>query len=261
MFQTSVLTSGSKGNCILVKNHGTQIIIDAGISYKYYAECMTNLGLDPNDLEGIFISHEHSDHVNGAGVLHRKTNAPIFISHPTFVYSEKKIGKINNEPVYFEIGKAVEIGSLIVHPFNSPHDAVDSCNFIIHPKDNDAKQLIIATDLGHAHNLLKNKLLKATTIIIESNHDVNMLKNGPYDWHLKQRILSKNGHLSNKQTTDLIKEIVHDKHDRIILAHLSEINNLPDLALSEMKNMLDSINANINLHVSSQTKHTELFVI
>ena len=261
MLQTSVITSGSKGNCILVKYEDTQIIIDAGISYRYYAECMNQLGLDPKNLSGIFISHEHGDHVGGAGVIHRKTNAPIYITSPTYVYSEKKIGKMNEEPVFFVIGDYIEIENLILHPFNSPHDAVDSCNFIIHTKDNDKKQLLIATDLGYAHNLMKNKTTKATTIILESNHDVNMLKNGPYDWALKQRILSRTGHLSNKQAQELIQETINEKHDRIILAHLSEINNLPDIAFSEMKSILDKLDSKVKLHVASQYECSELFEV
>ena len=261
MFQTSVITSGSKGNCILVKNGSTNIVIDAGMSFKHYAQCMTNIGLDPTKLDAIFVSHEHSDHVGGAGILHRKTKSPIYISHPTFVYSEKKIGKLYDEPYYFEIGEYIKVGSLIVHPFNSPHDAVDSCNFLIHPVDDDKKQLLIATDLGFAHNLLKVNLKKATTIILESNHDVKMLREGPYEWYLKQRILSKTGHLSNEQATNLIEEILSENHDRIILAHLSEINNTPELAFSQMKKMLDFMQAKTDLIVSSQYQNTPLFKI
>jgi len=261
MFKTSVITSGSKGNCILVTNGSTQIVIDAGLSFKYYAECMKILGLDPTHLDAIFISHEHGDHVGGAGVLHRKTNAPIHISSPTFVYSEKKIGKLSKEPIFFTIGDYIEIGSLLVHPFRSPHDAIDSCNFIIHPKDDDKKMLLVATDIGYVQNLLKNKISKATTLILESNHDVNMLKNGPYDWHLKQRILSKKGHLSNKQAQDVIEETITDKHKRLILAHLSEINNLPEIAFNEMKYVLDKLKSNVELTVSEQNTCTELFEV
>ena len=259
MFQTSVITSGSKGNCILVKNRDTQIVIDAGMSYKYFAKCMVELGLLPDKLDAIFISHEHSDHVGGAGILHRKTHAPIYITHPTFVYSEKKIGKINNEPFHFVTGDYVQVGSLIIHPFNSPHDAIDSCNFLIHTDDNDHKQLLIATDLGFAHNLLINNIKKATTIILESNHDVKMLKEGPYEWYLKQRILSKMGHLSNVQAAELIEETLTDRHQRIVLAHLSEINNTPELAYHQMRNMLDRLQAKIDLTVSSQYEATPLF--
>jgi phosphoribosyl 1,2-cyclic phosphodiesterase len=261
MFQTSVLASGSKGNCFLVKNKDTQILIDAGITFKNYQNCMTKLDLDPYKLDAIFISHEHSDHVGGAGVIHRKTNVPIYISQPTFTYSQKKIGNINTEPIFFDTGDYVQVKDLIVHPFASSHDAIDSCNFIVYPTDDDTKKLAIVTDCGFATNLLRNNLKKVTTIIIESNHDVQMLKTGPYEWYLKQRILSRTGHLSNEQTTDLIEEIFNDKIDRIVLAHLSEINNTPEIAYNHMKQMLDRLRAKVGLHISEQYSHTPLFLV
>lgn len=261
MFQVSVLTSGSKGNCILIKYEDTQILVDAGISYKKYSQFMKQLDLNPDSLSAIFISHEHSDHVGGAGVLHRKINSPIYITNPTWMYSYNKIGKINTEPHFFNIGEYIKVGSLVIHPFTSSHDAVDSCNFLIHPFDNDKRQLAIATDLGFAHNLLKNYLSKSTTIVLESNHDVKMLKNGPYDWYLKQRILSKTGHLSNEQASEIIENILNDKHERIILAHLSEINNKPEIAYSQMEFTLNKMQANTQLSISSQYDCTPLFEI
>ena len=261
MFQTSVLTSGSKGNCILVKNHDTQIVIDAGISYIRYATFMKEIGLDPLKLDAIFISHEHSDHVSGAGILHRKTKAPIYITEPTFRYSENKIGKLHSEPKFFESGDHITLGNLVIHPFNSSHDAIDSNNFLINPIDNEEKKLVIAIDLGFAHNLLKHHLKRANTIILESNHDVQMLRDGPYDWHLKQRILSKTGHLSNDQASELIKEVINENHKRLILAHLSEINNTEEKAFEQMKCILDTIKSRVSLHVSTQYVNTPLFEV
>jgi len=261
MFQTSVLSSGSKGNCFLVKNGKTQILIDAGISYKKYSQAMTDLGLEPTKLDAVIISHEHSDHIGGAGVIHRKTNAPIYITEPTWTYSTKKIGKLNTEPHFFNTGDSIRVGSLMIHSFTSPHDAMDSNNFIVHPVDDDKKQLGIATDLGFAHNLLKHNLSKATTIILESNHDVTMLKTGPYEWFLKQRILSKTGHLSNEQACSLVEEIINDKHERLILAHLSETNNDPEIAHTQMAFLLNKLKSKIKLSLSSQTEHTELFSV
>jgi len=259
MFQTSVLSSGSKGNCFLVKNGSTQILIDAGITYKKYSQAMIDLGLDPNKLDAIIISHEHSDHVGGAGVLHRKTNSPIYITEPTWKDSIKKIGNMNAEPHFFDTGDFMHIGSLIIHSFTSSHDAADSNNFIIHPHDDDKKQLLIATDLGFAHNLLKYNLSKATTIVLESNHDVQMLKTGPYEWYLKQRILSKTGHLSNEQACDIMEDVINDNHERLILAHLSETNNTPEIAYGQMAFLLGKIQSKIKLSLSSQHEHTELF--
>ncbi|MCK9328935.1 MAG: MBL fold metallo-hydrolase [Candidatus Cloacimonetes bacterium] len=261
MFQTSVITSGSKGNCILVKNNDTHILIDAGISFKKFSEFMTELQLDPLKIDAIFISHEHTDHVCGAGVLHRKIKAPIFITPDTYNCATKKIGKIHFEPHFFDIGSSLQIGSLIVNPFLSSHDAVDSCNFVIHPFDNDNKQLTIATDLGFAHNLLKNYLKQSSTIILESNHDVDMLMNGPYEWHLKQRILSKLGHLSNIQASEIVENIITDSLKRIFLAHLSEINNTPQIAYKQMENTLSYLQAKTDLKLTSQYQCTPLYEI
>jgi phosphoribosyl 1,2-cyclic phosphodiesterase len=166
---------------------------------------------------------------------------------------------MNFKPCIFEVGNYIQIGSLIVHPFISSHDAVDSSNFIINAKERESKKLAIATDLGYAHNLLKNYLKQATTIILESNHDVEMLRTGPYEWYLKQRILSKTGHLSNEQATELIKDIINDRHERLILTHLSEINNTPEIAFAQMKEMLTRIKAKIDLHIASQYECTPLF--
>ena len=259
MFQTSVLMSGSKGNCFLVKYEDTQIIIDAGITYKKYAQFLSELNLDPDKLDAIFISHEHGDHVAGAGVLHRKTGAPLYFTNSTYTYSQKQLGNLQFPPVFFNVGDYINIGDLIIHPFFSAHDAIDSCNFLIYPESDDQRKLAIVTDLGHAHILLKNYLSKATTIILESNHDVTMLKNGPYEWYLKQRILSKTGHLSNDQARELMEEVINENHKRLILTHLSEINNTPEIAFACMNKMLKKIDSKIALHVASQHECTELF--
>jgi len=259
--KTSILASGSKGNCFYISHKDTTILIDVGVTFKYYCECLGQLNLDPQRLDAIFISHEHGDHVNGAGVMHRKTNAPIYLSEPTMMYSLKKIGSLNAQPKNFDIGKDVIIKDLTIHPFTSSHDAIDSCHFLVHPTGDPAKTLAIVTDCGYPTTLLKENLAKSTTIILESNHDVTMLKTGPYEWYLKQRILSKTGHLSNDQANELIKEIYHHNIRRIVLAHLSEINNTPEIAYTQMKKTLAELQAKAELHIASQDKCTELFEV
>jgi len=251
--------SGSKGNCFLVKDEKTQILVDAGITYKKYTEFMTELKCDPLDLAGILISHEHSDHISGAGVLHRKTKTPLYISQNALPCIDKYLGTLVQEPITFLVGDYIEVGSLIIHPFISSHDAIDSCNFLIYPQHEEERKLAIVTDLGIAHNLLKKYLSSCSTIILESNHDVSMLKKGPYPWPLKQRILSKTGHLSNEQARALMEEVISQNHKQIILTHLSEINNTPEIAYREMKNMLININSQTKLFVASQYQCTELF--
>lgn len=261
MFETSIITSGSKGNCILVKNNDTTILFDAGISFKKLSELLTSIDINPMKIDAIVISHEHSDHVGGAGVLHRKTKAPVYITSETFKYSQKKIGKLDFNPVFFETGAYFQIKNTLVLPFLSSHDAADSCNFFVHPYDDDKNAVTIATDLGYAHNLLKSFLKKSTTIILESNHDVDMLKTGPYDWHLKQRVLSKLGHLSNLQASELVEEVINDNLKRLFLAHLSEINNTPQLAYNQMNFTLHKLGAKTDLKLTSQYECTPLFKI
>jgi len=259
--KTSVLASGSKGNCFFITHADTHIVIDAGVTYKYFSQCLSDLGLDPQKLDAIFITHEHGDHVNGAGVLHRKTGADIYITENTYIYATKKIGDMHTDPITFNIGKDIHIKDLTIHPFASSHDAIDSCHYLIHPRDNHSKILAVVTDCGFPTKLLKNNLAKATTLILESNHDIQMLMTGPYDWQLKQRIRSNVGHLSNLQATELVSEIYHSGIDRIILAHLSEINNTPQIAYDQMKQTLLEIKAKADLRVSKQDSCTELFEV
>ena len=184
MFQTSVIASGSKGNCFLVRTENTHILIDMGVTFKYFCNCMDSLGLDPYKIDAIFVSHEHNDHVGGVGVLNRKTSAQIHMTLPTLTYSEKKLGNLRSEPIIFETGDKITVNDLVINPFSSSHDAVDGCNFIIYTVDNPERKLAIVTDTGYATKLLKNNLSQVTTMILESNHDVHMLKTGPYEWYL-----------------------------------------------------------------------------
>jgi phosphoribosyl 1,2-cyclic phosphodiesterase len=262
-FQTSVLASGSKGNCFFVRNGDTQILIDAGITHKYYFNALTNLNINPNKLDAIFLSHLHSDHISGSGVISRKTGCPIYVSSKNRLYflAKKLIHEDSQNLLTFKNGENIIINNILIQPFSSSHDSLDSCNFMIKKDDNSTQNLIIVTDTGYATNQLKHKLKSATTIIIESNHDVKMLRNGPYDWHLQQRILSRTGHLSNEQCSLLIEEILNENHKQIVLAHLSEINNTPTLARNQMENTLKKLNFKINLYISSQNQETKLIDI
>ncbi len=259
MLKTSVITSGSKGNCILASSGNTNLLIDAGITFKKLNQALQTFEIPSEKINGILISHEHSDHVNGAGVLCRKTKAPLYITVQTYRRCKEKLGELPYPPVHFEVGDTIRINDLTVKTFTSSHDAIDSCNFVIFHQDYPDKQLAIATDLGYSPQILINNLREATTIILESNHDVKMLLEGPYDWHLKQRIKSNVGHLSNEQAVGVISQIISDKLEHLFLAHLSEINNSPDLAYNLMNNFLTSISATTKLIMTSQTEHTPLF--
>lgn len=161
-------------------------------------------------------------------------------------------------PTHFENGTSFKIGNLQITPFSSSHDVVDGSNFTIKKTDNSRRKLAIVTDLGYPSRLTIQKLKDVTTIILESNHDEKMLIEGPYPWELKQRVKSREGHLSNSQAVGLTSKIIHSGLKNIILAHLSEQNNSPELAYEVMNNFLKQINFTLNLIVSDQYNPTDL---
>lgn len=258
MFQTSVLVSGSKGNSVLVRTGDTALLLDAGVAAKTIFAAMDALRVPRESIQGIVVSHEHSDHIRGVGVVARALKIPVFINEDTYCYCSERLGKLPWEPVFFETGQSFQIGDIIVHPFSSSHDAVDSCNFTFRRTEDEERRLGVATDLGYPTNLSIENLKRCTTLVLESNHDLQMLMNGPYEWHLKQRVKSRLGHLSNDQAVGLISNIMHHELDNLVLAHLSEINNHPDLAIGAMRDYLSSLRRDLRLLVASQYEHTPL---
>ncbi|MEA1973245.1 MAG: MBL fold metallo-hydrolase [Candidatus Cloacimonadota bacterium] len=258
MFQVAVLASGSKGNAFLVRTNKTKILVDVGLSGKKLFGLMDKLDLSKDKISAIIISHEHSDHVKGAGVVCRKLKIPLYISKHTYFASKKKINKVD-EIHYFNTSEKFIIDDLEILPFQSSHDAVDSHNFILQQENNHEQKLGIITDLGYATKLHNLRLKNVTTILLESNHDPKLLLDGPYPWELKQRVKGRNGHLSNEQAVGLITNIMSPVLKNIILVHLSETNNKPNIAYSTMKNYLDSLKSTIFVCVSSQYEPTKIF--
>jgi len=258
MFQTSVLVSGSKGNSVLVRTDETAILLDAGMPAKTIFAALDSLSVPRESIKAIVVSHEHSDHIRGVGVVARALGIPIFANEDTYCYCFDRLGKLPWEPVFFETGRGFQIGDLLVHPFSSSHDAVDSCNFTFRRVDDEERKLGVATDLGYPTHLAIDQLSHCTTLVLESNHDLNMLMTGPYDWALKQRVKSRLGHLSNEQAVGLISAVLHHGLDNLVLAHLSETNNHPDLAYRVMHDYLNSVRRDIRILVAGQTEHTPL---
>lgn len=261
MFRVCVLFSGSKGNSTLVYSDNAMILLDAGLSAKRIFTSIQNIGLDFKRLNGIFISHEHSDHISGAGVINRKLKIPIHLSYSTFEECCHKIGKLKCDVKLFNVGEKITVGDLTVTTFDSSHDAIDSCNFIVTQDGNQNQKLALSTDLGFTSKLMLNKLKDVTTLIIESNHDEKLLLQGTYPWELKQRIRSNKGHLSNKQAVGCVSQIMHPYLKNIVLAHLSEENNDPQIAEKEMSSYLDEIKAETNLFVANQKISTPIIDI
>lgn len=228
-----VLASGSKGNAIYLSDGVTSILIDAGLSATEIKRRLKSRGLNPRDLDAIIVTHEHSDHIQGVGVLSRQLKLPIYLSRSI----EKKVaaGYGVHDIRTFNSGSTFQIDNLVVHPFAVSHDAADPVGFTI---GQNGSRIGVATDLGAVTSRLKDNLKDCHLLILEANHDSDMLINGPYPWYLKRRIQSRSGHLSNEQSRHLLMELQHQGLKHVILAHLSQTNNAPHKVLAEVSRAL-----------------------
>jgi phosphoribosyl 1,2-cyclic phosphodiesterase len=241
-----ILASGSKGNAVFVSGGAASILIDAGLSGVEIERRLKSRGLDPKNLDAILVSHEHADHIQGVGVLSRRYRLPVYISAKTQIAASSQLGSLHDLKT-IECGTPFAINDLAIHPFSISHDAADPCGFTI--RHNQTK-IGIATDLGIATAMVKEHLKECSLLILEANHDEEMLINGPYPWPIKQRIKSRTGHLSNAASGTLLKELQHDCLKHVMLAHLSEINNTPQKAAREVGRALTRCKA--RLHIASQ---------
>lgn len=238
------LYSGSSGNCIFVSGGGSKILIDAGLPGKSIEGALKNIGESPEEIDAIFITHEHTDHTKGAGVLSRKYNIPIYTKEPTWNSMSSTIGKIKEHNIkLIDSSSCISINNMDIINFKIPHDAASPCGYSIHA---DNKKVCIATDIGHFSDDVKNSIEDANVILLESNHDVEMLKFGPYPYPLKRRILSDIGHLSNEDCGKAILGVVGNNHKTVVLGHLSKTNNYPDLAYQTVLNILNENGVKLN---------------
>ena len=229
------IASGSSGNCIYVGNDNTHILIDAGISGKRVEQGLSEIGIKPNELSGILVTHEHADHIAGIGVLSRRYEIPIYASKGTIegIRESKSAGQIN-EDLVTEISPDVSffVNDLKVNPVSVSHDAKEPVAYRIF---SDKQSIGVCTDLGKYDDHIVEGFKGVNTLLIEANHDVNMLQVGRYPYPLKRRILSDKGHLSNENCGRLLCELLHDDLGTIILGHLSEENNLAELAYETVR--------------------------
>lgn len=220
----SLLASGSKGNAVYVESGDTRLLIDAGLSGVEIIKRLNSIGVNETDLHAILISHDHSDHIKGAGTLARKLKIPLLVSYPTRQGCD--VLQKKTEAIEFESGYSFTFRDVLIDPFPITHDAIDPVGFTIASREG---RIGFATDLGIVTRLVTNKLAGCRMLVLEANHDEEMLLNGPYPWHLKQRIKSKHGHISNAESMQLLEELLHDGLEGVLLAHLSEVNNSPEL--------------------------------
>ena len=232
------LYSGSSGNALFVQYGQTRLLIDAGKTGKCIFDALDRIGVDPKTLNGILVTHEHSDHVSGVGVLCRKLKIPVYATEGTWQGMEKKVGKIPPEfRVAFDKTEDFYVGQIGVTSFAIPHDANDPVGYRLWGGN---VSISTATDLGHFTRIVHDHVAGSSLVLLESNHDPEMLRlNAHYSSYLKQRILGRHGHLSNDSCAEALVELVNTGVQNVILGHLSGENNTPELALRTSENRVE----------------------
>ena len=238
------LYSGSSGNSLFVQTENTKLLIDAGVSAKRIQEALEGLQVDPSSIDGILITHEHSDHVKGLGTFAKKFNVPVFVNNKTLDYMPNQKEKLKQNQINnFVVGESFEINDLKVKSFQTPHDAANPCGFLI---SKDSKSIGIATDIGHITNKIIKELEPSDFLLLESNYEPEILKFSPYPYKLKQRIAGPNGHLPNEEAGKTISYLLHNNLKHAMLGHLSKENNFPELAYKTVVEELISNNYDEN---------------
>jgi phosphoribosyl 1,2-cyclic phosphodiesterase len=246
-----VLGSGSRGNAVYISDGTTAILVDAGFSAREIDRRLRDREIDPAGLKALLITHEHTDHVKGVERLVRRHHLPVYLTAGTGRSVDPD--GVLPDVVPFACGREFRIGTLTVRPFSIPHDAGDPVGFTVTAN---GIRIGIATDLGQPTALVRDHLQGCRVLILESNHDPDMLKNGPYPWFLKQRIRGRTGHLSNQDSGRLLSDLVHTGLEHVILAHLSETNNTPQMALAEAGRVLSG--SHVRLTAAAQGSPTPL---
>ena len=234
--QISILASGSSGNAIYVESDTTKLLVDCGLTGKKTEALLKQINRSPEDLDAILVSHEHSDHIKGVGIMARKYNLDIYANEKTWDAMTPKLGKLKTEQKYlFNVEENKTIGNIDIVSFAVSHDAIDP-QFYTFKKNN--KQFVILTDTGYVNDRMRGMLRNADAYLMESNHDISMLRMGQYPWSLKQRILSDKGHLSNEDGALALTDMIGDKTRRVYLGHLSKENNMKEIAHETVKEIL-----------------------
>lgn len=255
------LASGSSGNCQYIETDKVKLLVDAGLSGKRIQESLISIGVDPSTINGILVTHEHKDHIHGVGILSRRFNIPIYANENTWLSMKTEIGEIKEENIIiFDTNKIFEVKDLNIYPFDISHDSVEPVGYSFHHKN---IKISIVTDTGYASEEVKGSIKNSHLLMVESNHDVEMLKVGSYPWFLKKRILGEYGHLSNEDAGRLITEVISGNNECILLGHLSKENNFPELAYETVAGILTengiNIKNDINLNLTYRDKPTKVY--
>ncbi len=251
---TCSLQSGSNGNCVYVEAGGVSLLFDAGISGRQAELRLAARGRHPKDADALIVSHDHIDHVRCAGIYQRKFGLPIYVTRATWRAVPCPLGPVSDVR-YFKSGRRLRLGEVIVHTIRTPHDAADSVAFVV---EHGRKRLGILTDLGHPFSGLAKLLATLDAAYLESNYDAVMLARGPYPPRLKDRIRGARGHLSNVESASLVAKVGNGRLRWVALAHLSEQNNNPEIALATYSR---TVGRSVPLHVASRYEATPLLEV
>ncbi|HPJ00544.1 MAG TPA: MBL fold metallo-hydrolase [Enterococcus sp.] len=262
-FQISILASGSSGNSLFIETEKKKILVDAGLSGKKITSLLGEVGRKPEELDAILVTHEHHDHIHGVGVLARKYKLDVYANEKTWQAMSPLIGNVAVEQKHiFEMGKILTFGDMDIESFGVSHDAAAPQFYRFYKN---GKSFVILTDTGYCSDYLRGTIRGADAYLMESNHDLEMLRMGAYPWNLKQRILGDRGHLSNEDGALVMTDILTDNTKRIYLGHLSRENNLKELAHMTMENILYEhglgVGEAVHVYDTDPSKATELFVI
>jgi phosphoribosyl 1,2-cyclic phosphodiesterase len=257
-FAVCVIASGSSGNCVLVKNGPDAIIVDCGISKKRVQAAMAAIGVAPETVRGIVVTHEHRDHSAGVGVLSRWLEVPVYATHGTHQASAHIVKNLAGR-VDVQDREPFAIGSLVVDPFPTFHDAAEPFALVIRPADQPGPGLAVVTDLGFVSTLAFERLRGVRTAVFETNHDKTMLMEGPYPWELKQRVGGRQGHLDNLTSARALARLWEDGLRQVLLAHLSEVNNHPDVVMRTLQSELPpAVMESTRFFLTYPDRHSEM---
>lgn len=248
------LASSSGGNAALLRYEGTSVLLDAGISARRIRQALARLGTSPDELDAVLVTHEHTDHVSGIATLTKQYDIPVFASRGTARFLRCPLSTVR----VFDAGDAFSVGELTIRSFRTSHDAADSVDYRVDAPDGSAGAL---TDTGYVTDEAAEALAGVDLLLLEANHDVETLRNGPYPYHLKRRILGQYGHLCNQAAADFALYCVQHGTRDILLAHLSAENNTPDMAEYAVGRRLQAAGVTVRLAVAPRDVESEAHLI
>jgi phosphoribosyl 1,2-cyclic phosphodiesterase len=251
--RVAVLGSGSSGNALVVESQGRRLLIDAGFSCKEIERRLALLGIDRRGFDGLVITHEHSDHVRGARVFAKRNATRVYATRGTLAASGlDRHEEVETAPI--ESGRPLEVGAFEVEAFAIPHDAREPVGLVI--TDREGRRVGLVADIGCRSQLAWAALREVDLLILETNHDLDMLRRGPYPWPLKQRVAGRHGHLSNAEAAEGVRDLVSDRLERVVLYHLSRTNNFPALAAATIGEALAREGSSAEICVTDQHEPT-----